>query len=206
MNINDSREINVSLATTETQRRSAYRLRYAVFTEEEGDQRFADHDQKAFIDTKDNSSSYLLIATNNHDETIGTLRLDFRRDAPFLSDHIYRFDLLAVETGCTLEQVLDRTGLVTRGVVRKDYRGSGVFSQMIASADQLFREHTVTLIVGAIKSENRRSKAIFGQWGYAPYAVSRGGAPYEMELFYRKLAENESSMHNEQAWRTPPQV
>ena len=55
-------QITIRVAETEAEKLAAYQLRYQVFSEELGDERYANHESKEFRDSDDVESSVLFIA------------------------------------------------------------------------------------------------------------------------------------------------
>ena len=137
---------------------AAFRLRYEVFTEEQGDARYADHEQRMCCDALDNEQSQLLLAVTA-EGIVGTSRLSFRSAGPFLSDESYRWDLFALELRETVHNLISSVALWDRGAVLPAFRRSGILSSMEQNVTSEARENGCCAVVAVVHSYNAETIA-----------------------------------------------
>lgn len=165
----------------------AYQLRYDVFTLEQGDQRYANHNDKTYMDIWDTLPSNLIIAYINNYHIIGTLRLIERKYGPYLGEEGYQYDLLSKNLDVSKEFLLDKISILTRGVVAKDYRSLGVFSMMCDYANTLAVSMDSCISIAAIATDNSASKKFFGRLGYKFYATGVNKNKWKGDYCYKLL-------------------
>ena len=155
----------IRVAESVEDREAARRLRYAVFTEEQGDDRYADHVDRTFGDAWDDDRSVLLGAWDGP-ELVGTARLALRRHGPYLLDDLYAWDRLACLVG---PGVPDGVGIVSRVCVAPPRRGRGVVSLLLdALTERAYRERCTALVL-AVRVGNPRT-AVWERYGFQRYA------------------------------------
>ncbi len=116
-------DVDVRLADSPRLRLGAFRLRYQVYAVEMGDGRFADHDAGTYSDARDDSAR-TWVAVLNDGAIAATARVVLRRDGPY-ADENFQYPELERLTGLSGDELLDSTGVLSRGVVRSDLRASG---------------------------------------------------------------------------------
>ena len=101
--------IRIEVATDERLKFSAYQLRYNVFSLEGNDNRYADVNQKIYLDKWDaHPETQLLVALDNSSSVIGTLRYIPRRCGPYLGDESYAYDLVAEQLNLSIDNAFKR--------------------------------------------------------------------------------------------------
>jgi hypothetical protein len=111
-------------ADTEAEIKQAYQVRYQCLTLETGDELYADHEEKTFIDKLDatGKTSLFVVIDNNTNKVVATQRVVFRKDVVFTADEIYPYKKLATILNTTEEDVIARAALIDRSSVLKEYR------------------------------------------------------------------------------------
>jgi N-acyl-L-homoserine lactone synthetase len=92
--------VSIVLADAE-QRAAAHRLRYDVFTREMGDERYADHRRRVFVDESDEDLANPLLVALAGGDVVGSLRILPRRGRPVRHEHLSRFESLAATLALT---------------------------------------------------------------------------------------------------------
>lgn len=130
--------ITVGVANTEEELKEIARLRFEVYCYEMGSLDPADYPDKKEYDFYDQYSVYVFAKHNG--SIIGVMRLI--KDSPrgFLMEQ--RF---------ILPKSLDRAKTVehSRAIVRKEYRGRGIFKKLLEKAYEWQLEYGFTIVVGA---------------------------------------------------------
>ena len=127
--------MSIVVATADTPKdiESALRLRYEVFTVEASDTRYANHVTRTYSDPTDTQRAKIVIARDGG-TTVGTLRLTFRADGPFIANALYRFPLILCEPVTHPGANLTAIALVDRVVVHRSCRGRGILPRMLEHA------------------------------------------------------------------------
>jgi len=102
-----ARTFIVKVADTLEERQSAYKLRYEVFSEEQNDNRYANHDRKEWADKDDTLGSTVFIAVSTTGETIGTIRYTPFQDRDIIAANLYDLPLLASLTNLHPSQIIN---------------------------------------------------------------------------------------------------
>ena len=124
-------------AQTDAEIDEIYRLRYEVYVEEMqifGD--VADHQMRMLYDDNDTNCRLLYAKVNG--EIVASMRLNLGKDAPFTDELKDTYNLERFLHAISYDQML----VLTRFMVRKDYRGSSIAHQMICKVGELsLKEH-----------------------------------------------------------------
>ena len=84
---------------------------------EEGKPEYLDHDRRVWVDALDRPGSLVFGAFDGNGAIIGTQRLCFRSDGPFLVDGAYQWVALETQLGIPLPTLSARAALLDRGCV-----------------------------------------------------------------------------------------
>jgi len=132
------------LAYSDEEKEAVYRFRYDVYVEEMGRYRgIADHARRRFCEPEDDTARIFYAAVNG--EIIATSRFNWGGDAPFserLIDHYRLAPFLA-------EIPAEAMAVGERGMVKPEFRGSPVFSELGVRSQAFISEERVQLIFGA---------------------------------------------------------
>ena len=93
------------------------------------------------------------------DELIGTLRVLFRHNGPFLEDDFYQWQWLSEISGYVLNDIIQRTALLDRAVVKPAYRRSGVYTTMLNYACEYAQEHNMDYMLSSFAASNTNALA-----------------------------------------------
>ena len=118
--------IEIKMAATDAERDAIYRLRYEIYVEEM--QIFgavADHERKMLIDPNDADARLMYAIVDG--ETVGTLRLNLGKDAPFSQEFEETYHFERFRAAATDAQMM----AITRFMVKEKHRGSPISYHMI---------------------------------------------------------------------------
>ena len=182
--------MSIVVATADSPREieCALRLRYAVFTEEGGDVRYADHATGTYSDPHDVQRSTIVVARDGA-VVVGALRLMFRADGPFIADALYRFSLILDKGANGAEPDPAGVALVDRVVVDQDCRGRGILPRMLDRARELARTAGCSSVVMAVAATNARMQRILARQGWHSYPVSDPASSWTGRHFYQHIGE-----------------
>jgi hypothetical protein len=158
--------IIVEPATTPAEITAARELRYRVFYEELGDERYADHEARQWGDEADAWAHVLNARRAQSPELIGTLRLELstmHRVRHLDRDNI---PIVAAHVGTTTAELAGNLAKITRGCVAAVNRGSGVFSTLLTAAEASARETGSLVIYGAVAVGNTTGHHLLQRRGY----------------------------------------
>ena len=163
-----------------------YRLRYEVMADE-GKAEYLDHDERIWVDALDRPGSLHFGAFDLNGTIIGTQRLCFHRDGPFLVDEAYQWRALASLVGLPLHDLSMRTALLDRGCVVESWRRRGVKSKLIAMALSHATLQGACCVVGAVAKGNDRSMLVLERNGFRNYGGLDGQPGHECLHFVHSL-------------------
>ena len=134
-------ETTVKLAVTEQEKRYALEMRYEVYVEEmkvfaDG----ADHAQKTLADDYDATARYLIAFAG--DEPVGSMRMHWGADAPFVDEHREAFDTDRFSSLLEPSEMI----VATRFLLRKKARGGATTLQMMRAIAEFGAQNGVDLI------------------------------------------------------------
>jgi GNAT superfamily N-acetyltransferase len=161
--------VTIRFAASEEERLAGLQIRYQVFTQEQRDDRYADHERMIFTDRMDGGYGRILIALAD-EKVVGTSRLSFRAQGPFLFDERYCWDVLAVKCGLTMDAVRLHTALWDRGAVLKAFRRLGLFAKIEEFILDEAAKKGAHVIVGVVKGDNRSSLEFFTDRSWRAFA------------------------------------
>ena len=161
----------VRLSTTPAEIEMALKLRYEVFFLEGGDARYADHERQIWSDRDDGPQSHLLIAVDDSENVIGTVRLTILRDWQFIALEAYELDVLASHVGVALEELLPRIARLDRGAIALAYRGMGIMPLLQQRAEEVSLRHNCDVFIGSPGVENSRARRAYEKLGWKDYPV-----------------------------------
>ncbi len=179
-----SHDFTVRFAETEEERLAAYRVRYAVSTEEEGDERYADHAARILRDRLDDGPSRVIIAETSSG-IVGTSRVSFRRDGPFIADELYRWDLLAAAANDDQPVELSGVALWDRGAVLANFRRLGIYKVTEALVTETARRNSIQILVGVVDPKKEVLMAFMKRCGWAVFASSEIAGKEWFQVFKR---------------------
>ena len=162
------RLFTVKIAVSPEELNSAYKLRYEVFSVENGDNRYTIGDSKLWKDCDDNSNACIFIAVHKQ-ETIGTLRYTPFFGNSLIAEEKYDFALLSKVTKIPVDIIPRVTAREDRGVVSKNYRSLGVFLELERHLVEQATRDGIKILVVAHKSTDPRLNAIFEKNGWKSY-------------------------------------
>ena len=125
-------------ANTRAELDAVYRLRYEVYVEEMqifGD--VADHENRVLIGPNDHTARILYAKIDN--EIVGSLRLNLGKDAPFSHELESTYNLQNFRQAIDDDQML----ILTRFMVKPEYRGTSIAHQMICQVAELCVEEDI---------------------------------------------------------------
>ena len=132
----------IHIAETPAEREAIYKLRYQIYVEEMhifGS--VANHDEQLFIEETD-AHARLIYATVNG-EIVGSLRLNLGVDAPFSEEFEETYNLHLFRDNVSDDQLM----VLTRFMVKEEYRGSAIAFRMIAEAGKVAIQHNIQVAV-----------------------------------------------------------
>ena len=133
-------DLQFQFATTTAEREAVYRLRYEVYVEERGAYKdVADHKNRLLSDALD-PTGRLLYATVG-DEVVGSLRLNWGADVPFVKEIMETYDIQRFLPAIPMGQMI----IFSRFMTRPDYRQKGVSFQFLAAMFNFFLENKLQL-------------------------------------------------------------
>lgn len=175
------------LAKNADEKMAAYRLRYEVLFQECGDERYADHDAKVYLDRNDSGNTRLIVAVADDGTLAGTVRVTLRREAEFLRDEMYAFDTLADRLCFPREGFLHTLALMDRLAVHPAWRQAKVYPAITAEVEQLARGAGCRILLAATSESNHRVQSLLTMSGWTRYAVA--GDAWRGVMFYKELAK-----------------
>jgi len=179
--------VEITLAKTEAEKREAYRLRYAVFTQEGGDRRYCVDESGEYRDALDDrNTTHILLARDAEGVLMATTRLALRSAGPFLHDSLYDWDALTHHTGIPAEAIRTLAGLADRGAVSPRFRGQRLYRTLVDHSCQLAHESGLKVVLGAVEQSNHAPAHHLNSLGFVTYSKARlNGATYLN--FYREI-------------------
>jgi N-acyl-L-homoserine lactone synthetase len=179
-------KVDILVARTSEHLNAAYKLRYEVFTLEQGRQDYADHHLEAWVDPLDRPQTSIIVAVADG-EVIGTMRFVPRSTGEFLKEESYQLHLLSVPLGMATEELKERLGLIDRGVVRKDSRGRGLNRLMLVACQAEASNMGCMAVIGTT-ADARMLSSLLGL-GWRQYGESRKRWGDDSECCYKNLQE-----------------
>jgi hypothetical protein len=175
------------IATTSTELKEAYSLRYDVFFEEGEDERYARHESRLYIGRDDGPQSRTLLALADHDVVVGTMRVTLLREWQFIAYELYELESLAYIVNTSVEDVVSRLARVDRVAIASKYRGTRAILILQQLCEDVAASCGCDLLAGVPGYENSMSRRTFARHGYSDY----GGAPtyngVTCQLIYKRL-------------------
>jgi len=179
--------IEYSIASDPVDYFKAYQLRFQVFTEEQGDTRYANFDNQTYTDIYDQGDQAILLVAKDGKRVIATQRLIHRKYGPYLGDHLLQYEILANLFSLPKNEILEKLFIRTRSVVDANYRGQGVFSNLVRSGEQIARSQGGICIIGVVDQKKTEVRQINRSLGYKPYGICDSFSGLEGELIYRDI-------------------
>ena len=155
---------------------------------EEGKPEYLDHDRRVWVDALDRPGSLVFGAFDGNGAIIGTQRLCFRSDGPFLVDGAYQWVALETQLGIPLPTLSARAALLDRGCVLEAWRRRGVKSKLVATALSHAEAHGACCVVVAVAEWNDRSIRVLERNGFHAYGRLEGQAGCECLHFVHPLS------------------
>ena len=148
--------LRASIVSSDSLRRNIYRLRYEVYTKELGSFSLEEFLEEYESDIYDEYSIH--IAVENGSELVGTLRL--------VQDNPHGF---VMEPTFILPSWIDRRKTMehSRGIIKSDYRGEGIYSLLLECAYAWQRQNNKPISIGAPNTEKLAS--ILQEKGWLPF-------------------------------------
>ncbi len=166
-----------------------FRLRYQVYVEEFGDERFADHAAQQYSDSDDTNDTILLVARCvPSDAIVGTIRLKPLSRREFLTSELFDFAQLASALAMDTNAVKDLTVLLDRGVVASSHRRLGVMNAMLCEAERWSIQLGCQVLLLAVAEHNIAAEAKFLKYGFSPFRSSGVHQGLTCNHFYKSIA------------------
>ncbi|MEM7483508.1 MAG: GNAT family N-acetyltransferase [Acidobacteriota bacterium] len=197
-------DFDLRWATTEDERAAVYRLRYELYVADQGlFTDVADHARRWLTDEYDAVSRVALAEIDG--EVVGTVRVTFGDEAAFSDGARHEYDF------ARFAGVVDEgdIGIITRFLVRKEYRGNGILSfQLLWKAFECCAVHGLELLLGTCEAHlmNRYRTLGFQPYGKL-YNHPTSGALVPIAIVFGDLAHMQrigSPMASAIARRTKP--
>jgi GNAT superfamily N-acetyltransferase len=169
--LDDSLTITLETAQTAEDRHAAYKLRYEIFSEEYGDQRWANQSLKTYQDPYDIPQNPLIIARLNN-EIIGTVRGVCRKHGIYLSDHPFAFDLLGKKLSISETSLHNRCMFITRAAVKAEFRRKSIFQVMFNKLESVAKENNTNILIADVEATKPRVQRLFEKFGFHIYQKS----------------------------------
>lgn len=157
----------LKIAETEEEKWGAYRVRYECLTLELGDDRYANHVDKTYIDKMDHTDSpiTLIAIDNDTGQVVSTARINFRKDILFTADDIYPYQKLAETLSREIEDIKYNVVVIERGGTLTDYRGSIIpplWGRLYYMAENIINLTLKNgIIIGFVETNNLKSMRMF---------------------------------------------
>lgn len=164
--------VRFSLAETQEQLETVYRLRYRVFAEELGADRYADHENRIWIDEDDGPQSMTLAGWTENQEAVATMRLCCMRNHRFIGFDYYQLAMLAEHVQLSEESLIQTIAKADRAAILKPFRASGLLPRLQRFAEETARAHDCRILVGSVELGNERSIVSFQALGWKVYCKS----------------------------------
>lgn len=177
--------VRFSIAETQEQREAVYRLRYRVFAEELGADRYADHENRIWIDEDDGPQSITLAGWTENDEAIATMRLCCMRNHRFIGFECYQLAILGEHVALSEESLIETVAKVDRVAILKPFRASGHLIRLQRCAEETARAHKCKILIGSVDVRNERSIASFQALGWKVYCKSSVYRDLECMLVFK---------------------
>lgn len=135
----------IKIAETEIEKKQAYEVRYQCLTLETGDDLYANHNKKTFIDKMDGTGkTTLFVAIDNiTNKVVATQRVVFRKEIIYTADEIYPYKKLATILNTYEEDVIARAALIDRSCVLKTYSGKvkpSLYGRLFTNSENYLRK------------------------------------------------------------------
>lgn len=179
------KNITIKIAKTEEEFLSAYQLRYKVFTEEEGDYRYADTERKIFKDETD-TNDHIIFLVYHKDVLIGTSKIGLRKFSPFPRDDFYEFDIIADRHHESIEFIKNKSVLWQRIVIKKEYRNQGIGKKLLKEMFDKSKELKMKYIFVAFKPNSKKIK-YWKEWGFHFYKEKQILDGYLLKVMYQTI-------------------
>lgn len=179
--------MHIKLATTEAEFEQVYQIRYQCLTLELGDESYANHLNKIYLDDDDAKCQHIFVAYIDNN-LVGTARLLLRKEQAFIADEFYDFASLAHLMEIPLAEVMQQAGLIDRVCVLKDYRGHKIFSGFYEHIRTEMLRNECSILLAAIQQENIKSQTIFSHFGFHQWNELKVVDNWRGYLYYNQLA------------------
>ena len=177
----------VKLAETDEDKKNAYEIRYKVFTKEMGNNAWANHEAKTFIDPWDQGSNRCFVAIIDNSYA-ATLRIVFKKEVPLQFEQFLPFNLIARDLGLEVNEILLNLGYCERVAVLSQFRRTNVFRSLFEHIHNYLNcSHDIKYVLGLIRKDNTRAIKVFKSMGYEceKYFIEVKG--YEMTICFKTL-------------------
>lgn len=178
--------MHIKLATTEAEFEQAYQIRYQCLTLELGDESYANHLNKIYLDDDDLKCHRVFVAYVE-DTLVATARLLLRKEQAFIADDFYDFAQLANSLGMTQEEMMRQAGLIDRVCVLHDYRGHKIFRGFYEHICAEMLRNGCSILLAAIQQENIKSQTIFSHFGFTKWNELKVVHTWRGYLYYNQL-------------------
>lgn len=131
----------------------SYSLRYECLTLENGDERYANHGTRMYVDPWDEMQSRVFLALADG-VAVGTVRYISRRESAFPADEIYDFEAISSAVGVSFSRIRSEVALLDRGAVRREFRRRAVFRMLQNQAEAESVRSGVSAHVGLVANGN----------------------------------------------------
>ena len=189
MSHDSNKDYRIAIAKHPEELDAVYRLRYQVFFEEGGDDRYADHELKHWRDEDDGPESTVVAAWAKEGTAVATTRLTCLKHRKFIGHSVFRFDLLADQLQRTEAELLDSVARADRGAVMASHRGKGLARLCQNAIEEIAMSYRCDILVAAQGVDNIRARRAYAKAGWCEYPVIATFRGFTGQLIYKRLGK-----------------
>lgn len=138
----------IKIAETDEQLDEVYELRYNHAFKSGADPKYALHQLKLYRDDYDNKFAKIFIAVDNTKKVIGTIRLLYKKETELPYEWCYDYDYISNRLGISLDQIYSRCALLDRGCIHPNFRGLGIYWEMVKLLEENMRKNDTDILLG----------------------------------------------------------
>jgi GNAT superfamily N-acetyltransferase len=179
----------IKLAKTAQEFNEVYHIRYQCLSLELGDETYANHLAQTYHDEDDEKCQRVFVAYEAG-KALGTARLLLRREQLFIADDFYDFGYLADMFGLPISDLLNKTCLIDRVCISKEYRGHHIFTRFFEAICIEMKKCNCHILLAAIEQNNRKSESVFTHFGFQKINELKVVGNWAGYLYYFELSNN----------------
>jgi predicted GNAT family N-acyltransferase len=166
--------------------KQVYQLRYQCLTIELGDETYAHHHEGTYFDQDDFEYNRVFVACMGQ-LVVGTARLLFRKEKEFIADDFYEYENLAKMMGVSKHNFIQRTCLIDRVCILKEYRGHHIFKKIYELALMEMKHNNCDFLLAAIHVENQKSDMVFSHFGFQKIPELKQWKDWQGYLYFKNV-------------------